>query len=789
MSQKRKPLQDQIQIKKKQKQEQEIFPQGPPGARVQNPYSTPSNIQITKGRPIFKFELEKKINEETIKQQKKEDAKEQKYLNEMNIDKNKNNEIDETINILFDFAPKKFVELLGLNVDTEETQEGQENMGDDDDVDDADDVIKDKRTKTLAIRNFLEPVSASNQCEKSGVVFKNGTVCWLCGCYIKKEERKACEHIIPLLRATMLKGLITNEFVKKNVFSKTSDPDVLSNVTTDNYLWAHDDCNGGSGKTNLVLITYDKDSNRFVPDDAKCAYLTSKILKLPNRNCYNYGINYDGTGEVHSPYEAYIKEMEYQCKSLNEEFKYFNNSLPSFCEYALNRAKLYLTKDGLDKLLTPEQHKLKQEELEKEKKEKLENKIKESAEFYELLKKDAELKLSYLNEYQNLIKEEAKATSSEFSEEYKMAYYEIAVMKYIHYLDLLSPSDDITLKDAIMNRIQNENVKKIFLTLPIELALTLIYAITLTQLFYTDYKRTIKTDEYLNKNIRVNVQKFFKLKRKTKDVEYIKEYIYINDDNTRDDNSFKERLCEIISFFYKQYISYQFKTRSHEIKDEVNQYVSNVVVDVNTPITNDELKRITNINSNYLPYKIKYFWDELFQKTSIPKGIQIIFGSFEFDINQICSETIFKNVQKYFTEKPLDTTDYSKENVEIDIDEVEEKEGVDVDQEKFEPVPELLTEQNILNNRINRIIKNHGILNITDNGNVIDLSKINTRTLNLEQIQQLHDLINKNLRIFGGIKKNIKKINNTKKINIKKRNKMIKRNKTMKKHRKRSHNK
>ena len=154
------------------------------------------------------------------------------------------------------------------------------------------------------MRKYIEPVGANDQCERAGVSFNvSTTTCWLCGCVIGKQA-KACEHILPALRAVMLTGMIsTNEIMERKEF-KESNIELLNEITVGNYLWAHSNCNGGAAKSGLVLLKVE--NNRFVPDKPKCNELTAKISNIRRQDCYKI---HNADKRYTSIYDRLEKEM------------------------------------------------------------------------------------------------------------------------------------------------------------------------------------------------------------------------------------------------------------------------------------------------------------------------------------------------------------------------------------------------------------------------------------------------------------------------------------------------
>jgi len=220
------------------------------------------------------------------------------------------------------------------------------------------------------IRSYVEPVGADDQCTRAGIPFISGgnTPCWLCGCIIQDGEEKACEHILPALRAVMLTGMITTAKVLKRPVFDTFSSDI-KNYSRINYLWAHADCNGSSGKSGMVLITHSTSVNGqyfFVPDEKNCAELQRKILAIrKGKDCY---LSLGGS----NIYTELVAEMQKHCDVINSEYSYFielcnaratsdgivldpTQIMNRYIEYTLSIIKAYASEEALEKLLTDEQ--------------------------------------------------------------------------------------------------------------------------------------------------------------------------------------------------------------------------------------------------------------------------------------------------------------------------------------------------------------------------------------------------------------------------------------------------
>jgi len=206
------------------------------------------------------------------------------------------------------------------------------------------------------IRDYIEPVTADAQCHRAGIDFNNKTTtCWLCGCVIGNES-KACEHILPALRAVMLTGMITSNKIMRKPGYKTANHEKLDMITKANYLWAHDDCNGSSAKSGMVLLKLN--GNMFVPDKVKCNILQSKISQIPGRlDCYK---KFRTDKRFPTIFNRLEEEMKSQCQTINQELDEFkkydkSNYMNSYIEYTINVIKLYANSDALKLLSSAEE--------------------------------------------------------------------------------------------------------------------------------------------------------------------------------------------------------------------------------------------------------------------------------------------------------------------------------------------------------------------------------------------------------------------------------------------------
>jgi len=205
------------------------------------------------------------------------------------------------------------------------------------------------------IRNYIESVSADEQCKKAQIEFNpKTTVCWLCGCVIGNQP-KACEHKFPALRAIMLNGIITTKAIRNRFTEEEITTQLLKLETERNYDWAHENCNGSGGKGGLVLFKYDKDAKAFTVDEDKCNLLVGKIRAL-REDCYK--------GKYQrSIYENLINVITKLLESVNREYGEFkracgnDNAIKYYAEYTLEIIQKHVSQDAI-KYLRDEKSKM-----------------------------------------------------------------------------------------------------------------------------------------------------------------------------------------------------------------------------------------------------------------------------------------------------------------------------------------------------------------------------------------------------------------------------------------------
>jgi len=556
---------------------------------------------------------------------------------------------DQAKKILFNLAPRDFKQLLGIT------------SGDD-------------------IRKLIEPVQANNQCESAGVPFIIGqTKCWICGCTINEGgTNKACEHVIPALRAIMFKGLMTTRQIASGVFDQTPFKEEYQQITKQNYLWAHADCNGSAGKTNMVLITYDEQNRIFVPDDSKCGILAYKINKLNTqsnpRNCYYTPQIYSRTGvKISSPYEVLVTEMDLQCRSMNKEFNFFNGNLSSFCKYSLNRAKLYFTTKGLEAMLSPEEKQQQQQLQEQLQREKLQEEYDTLNEALSLLNEDIKLARDYLTDSLNKLKMGYIGVVSQVSRDKKIYYYKQAIELYLLYFNL-EPHENPELIEKIINIIQQVGaMAPVIESVPVEIMLTIIYIFTQLTLFNSTngHRKLINKNEFLDLNRRMTIitvlDKFYNGRSAQSKIirDDVLNELFILQNGEPDKNKFYSHLCEYLGIFVVQYIIY---LHTHN-NSQPNVQSTNIGLDVplvNNITENDinsikqQLNTIPSYLDGYYNYVIGLCWEPL--RT-------LIFTTSQYEINS-CRETVQNAIMARFTNKGQELpVDNSSEIMEEDVSE------------------------------------------------------------------------------------------------------------------------
>jgi hypothetical protein len=398
-----------------------------------------------------------------------------------------------------------------------------------------------------AIRDLIEPVGADEQCKRAGVQFKSGeTRCWICGCLIGSKEEKACEHVIPALRAVMLKGLITNQIITNGIYDAAASQAYYDSITISNYLWAHANCNGSAGKGSIILIDINEAQTEFVADLVNCAKLEANLRTI-RKNCYD-GNKRSFGGPYNTPFEAYVAEATRQCVSINAEFVAFGRSLPTYAQYAINRIKLYMTALGLESLLTPEE----MENNDREKRNQVTNKKKE---LEALLAKDIKLAEIYLTGYLN---DPTVQSTLDSSPERMLLYYAQAVDLYLNYSNLDSANGGIY-ADQIIGIIK-ANIATLFQQIPIYVALPLVNVLTHIAVFNTPsgHHNLLNTDQFLDTPTRRRIINGIGNSNVSK-LNFTLKNLYMNPDGTPDNNKFGAYVCDYLSLFFTSLALHNFR--------------------------------------------------------------------------------------------------------------------------------------------------------------------------------------------------------------------------------------
>ena len=375
--------------------------------------------------------------------------------------------------------------------------------------------IKDKG----AIRNFFELVPAGNQCQKAGIIFNALTTrCWLCGCIIGGEE-KACEHIIPALRAIMFKGIITNKLIQERINAVASNIEAYTQIVAKNYLWAHANCNGSSGKGSLVLIKFDEQSATFIPDKDKIRHLINRIKTVrydfdggvvcyDTEGAYLRDVLYKNQADKDGSILAYTAEIQAQCESINDDYNYFKakqndrEPLLAYASYIFTRVKLFFSDKSLESFMTDEDRAARDERYDNEQNEK---NIAIKKELLKNIKLNQEANFhldKYFRYYQEIYSRKVTQGVTVKAEEDILEdlknYYEISVSLFLLRYSLF---DSGVIKGKICEKILKiiHDNAAFFIDIPLHIGLTLIEMFVKIELFQSgNTDNTIDTNDYLS---------------------------------------------------------------------------------------------------------------------------------------------------------------------------------------------------------------------------------------------------------------------------------------------------
>ncbi len=197
---------------------------------------------------------------------------------------------------------------------------------------------------------------------------KEWPICYLCNnlCNGKKYKNKntnskykaaypECEHIIPALRAIFFVGIFGNPEVMKEQLQINKLTSKYMTFLTLLYDWSHSACNGNLGKTDILFIKFDKENQKFIPDDKNGEILYWKLVDLYNNGLFKNkkGLenHFNGRFNTFENWWNYICQyyLNILLEFINENFQNNSNSnLITYAQYAMNQMQLYLKLEDLN---------------------------------------------------------------------------------------------------------------------------------------------------------------------------------------------------------------------------------------------------------------------------------------------------------------------------------------------------------------------------------------------------------------------------------------------------------
>lgn len=198
------------------------------------------------------------------------------------------------------------------------------------------DLMKLQNPAQRSFRKNIEKIQASKQCKNTiGECNKSKDLCWICQKTIECDEKVHCEHVIPVIFATMFLGIYGSKinYDLKRAFEL-------------NYDYAHDKCN--MSKSSLLLIKWDDEMNRMVFNTETANELFERILRTGR-------IANDEKPRFINNLLAKINPI---CNYINDEYSAFlemNMSITDFIKYLLGTTQLYLSEENQNNAATPQQ--------------------------------------------------------------------------------------------------------------------------------------------------------------------------------------------------------------------------------------------------------------------------------------------------------------------------------------------------------------------------------------------------------------------------------------------------
>ena len=166
-------------------------------------------------------------------------------------------------------------------------------------------------------RQLFERMGASLQCQQAGIKFIAGvTTCHLCGCPIENEPE--CEHILPALLAVFFYVLESVGPVREAQEKAGGNRIYLDTISKNNYLWAHQQCNGA--KSNYHPIHH-KDDNFYLNEEALTNLINRIGAASKSFRCQNKPSIENIREILKNEYLFHIDVINKECEQLKKIFR------------------------------------------------------------------------------------------------------------------------------------------------------------------------------------------------------------------------------------------------------------------------------------------------------------------------------------------------------------------------------------------------------------------------------------------------------------------------------------
>lgn len=154
-------------------------------------------------------------------------------------------------------------------------------------------------------REKLVKLKNTRQCEIALAQSVDVKTCYLCGYELEDDDKKDCEHILPLISALSHLWLVKGEY---DSLSKTS-----KRLIKKEYAWAHDCCNKKKGSKDIIIQK--KNGDYYVSEE-----IIENLLNNINDDCFDIDDIEDQVEEIRERHESIVNIINKNVREYGSDY-------------------------------------------------------------------------------------------------------------------------------------------------------------------------------------------------------------------------------------------------------------------------------------------------------------------------------------------------------------------------------------------------------------------------------------------------------------------------------------